>query len=69
MKFAKGKNIEELCLCGSSIPRELIYDARGIYLTSACPECRDEKLKKYRRDVLFDPEYYCDEPIDSGDDY
>ena len=40
------------------------YDARGIYLTKVCDKCRKHKLSKYRRDVLADPSYECDEPIE-----
>lgn len=40
------------------------YDARGIYLTTVCDKCRDVKLSPYRREVLEDPEYECDEPIE-----
>jgi hypothetical protein len=39
-------------------------DARGIYLTFVCERCRDEKLSKYRADVLTDCNYWHIEPID-----
>jgi len=39
------------------------YDARGIYLTACCEECREEALSHYRKDVLEDPNYWVDEPI------
>ncbi len=40
------------------------YDARGIPLGRVCAECKDAHLKKYRPDVLTDPNYWSDEPID-----
>lgn len=39
-------------------------DARGIPLARVCDNCRDIKLKKYRPEVLKDPNYETDEPID-----
>ena len=53
-----------LCDCGSGEYPERHYDARGIYLTSSCDQCEDEKLGKYRPEVLTDPNYQTDEPID-----
>lgn len=47
--------------------RELEYDARGIPLCYVCDECRDRKLRLYRREVLDDSNYFADEQID--DDY
>lgn len=52
--------------CGDN--GEPVYDARGIYLCRACPRCRKAKLAGYRREVLEDPSYEADEPID-GEDY
>lgn len=40
------------------------YDARGIYLCKVCDKCRDVKLAGYRSDVLTDPNYWHDEPIE-----
>lgn len=40
------------------------YDARGIFLTYVCPVCRSAKLAEFRPDVLTDPGYWHDEPID-----
>lgn len=47
--------------------RERQYDARGIYLCYTCDECHDQKMRSYRPEVLFNPNYECDEVID--DDY
>ena len=43
------------------------YDARGIYLCRVCPICRKAKLDMYRVEVLRDPNYDHDEPIDEED--
>lgn len=40
------------------------YDARGIPLGKVCDLCRDDLLKKYRPEVLTNPNYECDEPIE-----
>jgi hypothetical protein len=58
------QNNTEQCNCGSDLSAEPIFDARGIYLTRACPECRKQKLSRFRKDVLHDPNYWVDEPID-----
>ena len=44
--------------------RDAQYDARGIFLTYTCPRCHSEKMRGYRDDVLTDPGYWADEPID-----
>lgn len=43
------------------------HDARGIPLAKVCAKCRDAKLGIYRRDVLVDPNYTADEPIEPDD--
>lgn len=53
-----------ICNCGSGYPSEWLYDARGIELCRACEKCAKEKLKRYRPEVLSDPDYYADEPIE-----
>ncbi len=40
------------------------YDARGIYLFKVCQRCARHKLATIRPDVLADPQYEADEPID-----
>lgn len=52
------------CDCGSGEIREAEYDARGIFLVYACDKCRKEKLSRFRPDVLTDPNYWTDEPIE-----
>ena len=52
------------CDCGSGLESESEYDARDIYLCRACPKCRRGKLSRYRADVLTNPRYEADEPID-----
>ena len=39
-------------------------DARGIPLCKVCDDCVDERLAKYRPDVITDPNYWADEPIE-----
>jgi hypothetical protein len=53
------------CPCGSGLPSAWANDARGIPLARVCSKCRKEKLGHYRPDVLTDPNYWADEPIDS----
>lgn len=55
---------ERLCPCGSGLPSWWEYDARGIELCRVCEKCRKEKLAAYRPDVLSDPNYWADEPIE-----
>jgi hypothetical protein len=52
------------CLCGSGKPRSPQYDARGIFLTYTCEDCHARKMAEFRPDVLTDPSYWTDEPID-----
>lgn len=53
-----------LCPCGSGKESWWENDARGIPLARVCESCRSEKLKRFRPDVLTDPDYWHDEPID-----
>lgn len=39
-------------------------DARGIPLARVCEECREEKLKEFRPEVLTNPNYEANEPIE-----
>jgi hypothetical protein len=41
-----------------------VHDARGIFLTYVCSRCEREKLSHFRPDVLSDPNYWADEPIE-----
>jgi hypothetical protein len=54
----------QLCSCGSGLIPEWLYDARGIELCKACPQCRADKLTSYRPEVLTDPNYEASEPIE-----
>jgi hypothetical protein len=54
----------EKCNCGSGLRAEAIYDARNIFLTFACDKCKEQRLRTFRPDVLVDPNYWHDEPID-----
>lgn len=42
------------------------YDAKGIYLCRVCDRCEAIKLATYRPDVLIDPNYYTDEPVEES---
>jgi hypothetical protein len=57
------------CHCGSGLEREARYDARGIFLTYVCEKCVEEKLGKFRPEVLTDPNYDLmgEELDDDGD--
>lgn len=52
------------CSCGSNNYPFWIYDARGIALVKACESCEEEKLKRYRPEVLSDWNYECCEEIE-----
>ena len=52
------------CFCGSTKQRYAEHDARGIFLSYVCDDCRDAKLASYRPDVLTNPNYEADEPIE-----
>ena len=39
-------------------------DARGTPLARVCDACIDRKVAAYRPDVLADPDYWADEPIE-----
>lgn len=54
----------KLCPCGSGEPREAQYDARGIFLTYTCPRCHKRKMAGFRAEVLTNPAYEADEPIE-----
>ena len=57
--------MKTLCSCGSKLESGWIFDARNIPLCRVCPECKKNKLAKYRRDVLINSNYECDELIDA----
>jgi hypothetical protein len=40
------------------------HDARGIELCRVCEQCKEAKLARYRPEVLTDPGYEANEPID-----
>ena len=44
--------------------RRPLHDARGIFCCFVCDKCEAEKRRRYRPDVLADPGYWHDEPID-----
>lgn len=44
-----------------------VRDARGIPLARVCAECKPDKLKRFRPEVLTNPNYKVDEPIEPED--
>lgn len=52
------------CPCGSGRESWWENDARGIPLARVCSSCKEEKLSKFRPEVLTNPQYETDEPID-----
>lgn len=52
------------CPCGSGQLSHWQFDARGIELCRTCPACHQEKMARYRPEVLVDPAYDADEAID-----
>jgi hypothetical protein len=52
------------CSCGSGENRTAVYDARNIFLAYTCSKCRKNKLSKFRPEVLTNPNYTTNEPIE-----
>jgi len=52
------------CPCESGKDSWWNNDARGIPLCRTCDDCHDEKMAKYRPDVLTDSNYWTDEAVD-----
>jgi hypothetical protein len=61
------RDISRPCRCGSGEWREALHDARGIFLDYCCTACEQRVRAKYRIEVLEDPAYECDEPIEEPD--
>jgi hypothetical protein len=57
-------DLDRACRCGSGLPSEWQFDVRGIELCRTCPACHKQSMRRYRPDVLTDPNYWHDEPID-----
>lgn len=53
------------CPCGSGKPSMWAYDARYIALCRTCEDCHKEKMSHYRKEVLTNPNYTADEPIEA----
>jgi len=52
------------CPCGSGLTPSAAHDARGIFLTFVCNRCEERKMRAFRPEVLTDPCYDAEEPID-----
>jgi hypothetical protein len=57
----------EDCPCGSGLPCEELFDARGIHVGLVCDKCAGKRKARYRAEVFADPNYTCDEPIEPDD--
>lgn len=57
-------NTTRPCTCGSGLTSRWQFDARGIELCRTCAECHDEKMAKYRQEVLTNSQYDADEQIE-----
>lgn len=53
-----------ICPCGSGKDSYWQYDARGIELCRTCDDCHEEKMARYRPEVLTNSNYWHDEPIE-----
>lgn len=58
---------ERTCPCGSGEPSRWVNDARGIPLGRVCRKCSSQKLSRFRREVLTDANYECDEPVEDDE--
>jgi len=58
------KNVLATCPCGSGNKAHAQFDARGIFLSYTCKVCHQKKMSGFRKEVLTDPNYEADEPID-----
>lgn len=56
------------CNCGSEKPSMWQVDAKGIPLTRTCEDCHEQRMSKYRPEVLVDAGYEFGES-DSPYDY
>jgi hypothetical protein len=55
------------CTCGSGLERYALNDARGIFCTYVCDQCKAQRRHEFRDDIFTDPGYQADEPIESED--
>lgn len=49
------------CRCGSGLGSYWLRDGRGIELCRACENCEEEKLSRYRPEIVG---YYTQEDVD-----
>jgi hypothetical protein len=56
------------CGCESGLSSRIVNDARGIYLCRVCDECEERQLSGYRPEVIANPNYWHDEPVEDEDE-
>ncbi len=47
-----GENVNRPCNCGSGLESHWVNDGQGIPLARVCNKCKQEKLKKFRPEIL-----------------
>lgn len=57
-------NEQPLCTCGGGLRSYWAKDARGIPLARVCGDCEDERLSRYRPEVLTNSNYDACEDIE-----
>ena len=55
------------CRCGANEEVYTAYDSKGICLSVGCESCLPEKLKGFRSDVLYGPDYDTEEQIEEDE--
>jgi hypothetical protein len=64
MDHMLGPKPPERCDCGSGETPQWAKDAKNIPLAKVCSKCKARKLAGFRPEVLTDPNYEAEEPID-----
>jgi hypothetical protein len=52
------------CPCGSGLDSTWACDARGIELKRTCLRCHAREMRRWRPEVLTNPNYLANEPIE-----
>lgn len=62
----RSNSTKVICCCGSNLPTEDIFDARGIFVARVCAACKKRKLSEYRPEIFEDVNYEVNEQTDSN---